>query len=115
MNPKEFRIGNLVKYDGRITKITDVMCDSLNVINCDHSILYEMIEPVEITEDVLRGMGFYSDGLYWKRGAITFNPMDNGVAVDFRWLPLEFSHAHQLQNLIFALTGEEVTFNSKLL
>ena len=124
MTPNQFRIGNLVKYDGKITTVTDVLCDSLNVMNCDHSILYEMIEPVEITEEVLIGMGCefveeynsYTDK-YRFQSVYLFFIKTTKTGVHFRYNKTQqyLPYAHQLQNLIFALTGEEVTLNPELL
>ena len=115
MNPAEFRIGNLVKYDGRIFKLHSIgEYPILDTIEFGAKVVeWKDLEPVEITEDVLIGMGFGRLRYGWLRNRIRFALGGKTVHIDGLWIPNRYPHAHQLQNLIFALTGEEVTLNTE--
>ena len=117
MTPNQFRIGNLVKYDGRIFRLHSIgEYPILDTIEFGAKVVeWKDLEPVEITEEVLRGMGFVYMGYTYWLGAIKIDLGDKKAAVYCNWLPNTFPHAHQLQNLIFSLTGEEVTINTDVL
>ncbi len=101
MTVKELRIGNLILINGKQTEIIHLVCDDD----------YSHFEPIPLTEEWLVRAGFEFDKIdgywyideYWRyffEGDVCF--LGN------------FSHAvdyvHQLQNLYFALTGEELNF-----
>jgi hypothetical protein len=123
MKANELRIGNIVLND-RVENIIVAIAEPLNIvglrtpqgnlINAD----IELIKPIPLTEEWLLKFGFelltdkkegykntsYSHGkipilLYWdgSRLSTTF------------WQGNEMRFVHQLQNLIFALTGTELT------
>ena len=112
MNAKELRIGNYVKdpYDKDI-KLVSVGSDA------------SMIRPIKLDEEWLERFGFeeVKDGStnYWRickdyRFAIdknnghthcSFGDNQNGILFSV------IKHVHQLQNLYFALTGEELELN----
>ncbi|WP_312306591.1 hypothetical protein [Chryseobacterium sp.] len=124
--PQELRIGNLVKYvdDGEIKVINGSAIKYLE--NAQRLFQLFPFEPIELTEEWLLKMGFdllhkgkfrnvydysldhrfgYSDnhGLVYVDSALTF-------------VGNSFSHikfVHQLQNLVFALTGEELTIKEQ--
>ena len=111
MTPNQFRIGNVVKYDGRIFRLHSIgEYPILDTIEFGAKVVeWKDLEPVEITEEVLRGMGFRKSEEYWRRDVFIYD-LDNAmVAMAGNWLyVVTFCHAHQLQNLIFSLTGEEI-------
>ena len=111
MKANELRIGNLVKKGDEM-----FMADFLTI---RMAINYE---PIPLTEEWLIKFGFerndntkLSDSFYWimvGRSELHINP-DNGVL----WIhrnenifnnPCLVKHVHQIQNLYFALTGEEL-------
>lgn len=123
MNAQELRIGNYVnwvdrKSDARILNLADfnIVCDSLN--NNE-----PYFKPIPLTEERLLEFGFeikdknYSlnvggelfryaikDGfVIWKthRNLWQMNEYTNNYT--------QYEYIHQLQNLYFALTGEELT------
>jgi len=127
MKASELRIGNYVKFDNHEDEY-------YKVSGCDISELSdELIDlnasPIQLTEEWLLMFGFIrhhydyaNDVIYIKN--IADNEIDNA---EFEWgvYPNELGsgiqiknrkslkYVHQLQNLYFALTGEELTFKSE--
>jgi hypothetical protein len=127
MKASELRIGNYVKFDNHEDEY-------YKVSGCDISELSdELIDlnasPIPLTEEWLLKFGFIrhhydyaNDVIYIKN--IADNEIDNA---EFEWgvYPNELGsgiqiknrkslkYVHQLQNLYFALTGEELTFKSE--
>jgi hypothetical protein len=120
MKANELRIGNWVTVYPQISiqQVVDVMCDG---INTDKTIRahYGLVEPIPLTEEWLLKFGFEIklDNFNWN-AAIGVNEIgDFKLSLrhtdDFGWFyksrctPIKY--VHQLQNLYFALTGEELT------
>jgi hypothetical protein len=127
MKAIELRIGNYVKFDNHEDEY-------YKVSGCDISELSdELIDlnasPIPLTEEWLLKFGFIrhhydyaNDVIYIKN--IADNEIDNA---EFEWgvYPNELGsgiqiknrkslkYVHEIQNLYFALTGEELTFKSK--
>lgn len=109
INKNELRINNYVKtvYDelGYI-KINEIL-DS--VVNSDKTkgISYSSLNPIKLTEEILLKCGFK-----FKKGYFIYE-MFNIVNIDNVFYcnsnGIYISNLHQLQNLYFALTGEELT------
>lgn len=131
MKANELRIGNLVKHDSFIGFIVSIYKDGVivdftkNPFKIDG---YASIQPIPLTEEWLVKLGFERD----KTGdlSIMINSIDTHlffvVTKDWFYPSLisepEYSnttpsciglnriqYVHQLQNLYFALTGEELT------
>jgi hypothetical protein len=71
-------------------------------------------KPIPLTEEWLLNFGFESDEIEWWNGILSIGICKEGL----RYLPTEqinvrvgivLQHVHQLQNLYFALTNEELT------
>jgi hypothetical protein len=121
---KELRIGNLVDWNGEIAKISQLL--ELEVgFKCGESDLYQNIQPIPLTEEILvnwcgfkKGILFYTilylSNANWhislKDGVYQLNYKEN---TKNQWIPVcrNLKHVHQLQNLYFALTGEELPIN----
>lgn len=126
LTANELRIGNLFYvFDNILSQVDWIQKESVSVLydrqpNLSNGAIvsYGKIQPIPLTEEWLVRMGFekYSDGgdlhgidcFYCKRklkGAISLPDfMFNGF--------IQIKHVHQLQNLYFALTGEELTIKS---
>ena len=97
INPKELRVGNYVQYaDGRAIVVGQLMLGGQNVY-----------QPITLTKE-------------W---FAKFNPQDKIILKDGKYFArftngdfeiLELKHVHQLQNLYFALTKEELILIEKL-
>ena len=116
LSAKELRIGNLVLTKKDLNKeyvITKLSGAIIDYIECE-SILSK---PIPLTEEWLLKFGFKKDnnlytkdfcgGLYSLQLNLDYNGThftyyDGYVVLDF---------IHKLQNLYFALTGEELTIN----
>ncbi len=100
MKANELRIGNYV-YDnlGGVLKIKGISLDS----TLSH------IKPIPLTEEWLLKFGLMSIKTelgFW----------NNGDAIYFSYgfeKSIELKYLHQLQNLYFALTGEELTIGGQ--
>ena len=132
MKANELRIGNLVLYQGyhisTVIGITEPYWGHGIRIHHDGSSVgcaFDMVEPIHLTEEWLYRFGFEVG--YHKLGTSTqkfYSKLwgTNGVeivVVDYHYTGFEYQlsksnykyleYVHQLQNLFFALTGEELT------
>lgn len=132
MEARELRIGNLIRQVDYVTgeticirTVTSINKEGyLNVkskgIENIKSQLLKSFEPIPLTEEILLKCGFdkYSD----HSNEITYLSKDSGYFIqvydnsvyfglnyeDYR---KEVKYLHQLQNLYFALTGQELEIN----
>lgn len=125
MEANELRIGNWVHQFTKIdasnsadfTKDVLVSMETLHIIKGNNS--FFGYEPIPLTEEWLVRFGLidiegiinksFPFGEYVKTssfGGISINYQTNSIQI----MPkIEIKHVHQLQNLYFALTGEELT------
>ena len=121
MEAKELRIGNYVNFlfhkdSGGIKKIEVFMSDIENLIHGGNRSKY--YEPIPLTEEWLVKFGFeledekiyyhldsYED-IYITKTSYSFSIYN---ATHFTNIKQGIKHVHQLQNLYFALTNEELT------
>jgi len=103
MEAKELRIGNWVKLDSGTETI--IRGGGINAIEMQQL----RVEPIPLTEEWLLKFGFYKSNV---TARIDLYPEDDGVYFYFNIDPakrVKIEYVHQLQNLFFALTGEELT------
>lgn len=116
-NGNELRIGNWVRFKHLLCFIITIKQDNCEiqssrlVVNSS----YDFIEPIPLTPEILEKCGFEKGGIYFyfsKFRVVKIANSDN-------WLILlsnhyqhicRLQHLHQLQNLYYALTGEELNF-----
>ena len=114
MKAQELRIGNWVEHDGSLGEVEDIQKNDIGsffdgvYFNC----YIKDLEPIPLTEDWLVKFGFVKEDDFGKI-EFQFNPLvlykqDKIYWSDILWDSLEIKHVHQLQNLYFALTGEEL-------
>jgi len=117
--PQELRMGNFVHspYDGHVVKVN--AADIFLIANGHHR--EARFEPIELTEDWLLKFGFEID--YMNRDILICayygeNPVTKDYILELKntsdgWFYrngyFKIKTVHQLQNLTFALTGEELT------
>lgn len=122
MKATELRIGNLVKLptsDNSEYPYIIVASDYCEC--CNTGIEITSMRPLPLTEEWLVRLGFVGEqtdpeyNRYYNKGDyIVEIPFDNSamtlsnVSEDL-WIPTNIQYVHQLQNLYFALTGEELT------
>ena len=114
----ELRIGNWVFHNGKPLKITNVLNWCVNMEFGEASgdrndeINIDEISPFPVTKEVLVQCGFEISPWGYVRKSLN----DFGVILNLRTFSYEVSgnnsvkiqYLHQLQNLYFALTGEEL-------
>jgi hypothetical protein len=115
MKANELRIGNFIKFseDGTIFTVDSIEEKGLVVQNEQETAWIELeeFEPIHLNEEWLLKFGFIksSDNNYYKDGKFTiYNRFKNFGLIGGLLSWKEFKYAHQLQNLYFALTGEEL-------
>lgn len=120
---KEFRLGNLVMYDGRVFEI-DTIAEEFPTLNTSEFgigvVDWNTIEPIELTDEWLFEFGFEYQSRFDNFNLGNFevynSPVYIGFLLDSIWEAnayVEIHFVHQLQNLYFALTGEELKLKAK--
>tara|TARA_R110000772_G_scaffold176676_2_gene288337 strand:- start:561 stop:989 length:429 start_codon:yes stop_codon:yes gene_type:complete len=140
INSNELRIGNLVWISDNLTLSIYREAQEVNIYNliqldpffaghkAGHKESYIDIEPIPITEEWLVRFGFIKEDEEWKLfpcaeiQIIVFNENNyNGVMFYTRTIHTDYTpiycgsqinNIHQLQNLYFALAGEELKLKS---
>jgi hypothetical protein len=116
MKANELRIGNLIRFNNLIEKekIVTVTGRFLLPFSEDVGDISNYYQPIPLTEEWLLKFGFEKIGEYWYKDRffiemlfgrlnlrITINNAESAYANSVQYV-------HQLQNLYFALTGNEL-------
>jgi len=132
MKASELRIGNLVDLGNRIAKIIEIAhlaCVVVDLEETQDTIEdYERTKPILLTEEWLYKFGFtnidkgdndyitYADSNHdyylqidVRRKDGKYSILDNSFDDLRAFSMVDIMYVHQLQNLYFALTGEELT------
>ena len=123
MDIRELRIGNLVLYGSVVTLVETIGKGGINFNNYPEGysdIDEDWIQPIPITEEWLLKFGFEKrgpvDALYndhWRHPNLnpvfseeTFTALtiDDGIDIAY-----DIKYVHQIQNVFFVLTGQELT------
>jgi hypothetical protein len=126
MKANELRIGNYVNYEQTTHIITSVNMDYsisvwIDINNKEHLYPHKNSElkPIPLTEEWLLRFGWgkgeydseYIDNISLKQEVLSYNLNANMFCIETNCDIMEISHinyVHQLQNLYFALTNEEL-------
>lgn len=118
-NSNELRIGNLLEFSGDYFKVKSI---SQKIVGVDRNKGIVEFKPSELntiplTEEILLSCGFENEtgsifeikidnGWYlnWEQNYIFLNYKENECEISHR----KIEHLHQLQNLYFELTGQEL-------
>ena len=113
MKATELRVGNYVYYADKKTLLK---------INGGHILYPSQIYPIPLTEDILLKCGFievfgvkkeYKIKINKKEDILVYNLIveETSIWTDYGgfYLDNQINYIHQLQNLYFALTGNELT------
>jgi hypothetical protein len=122
---QELRVGNLVMIGMAYCKVLVI---GRTIIETEEAhAKYKNLEPIPITEEVLINNLNFTIGLpdeYCLEGFVDYIKLikdEKNNEWDFYYAPYKgetgtiitsVKHLHQLQNLIFSLSGEELGFNS---
>ena len=115
MKPTELRIGNYVNY---IFKTLSIDAPEYKIKNGADIQLHQsnnLYKPIPLTEQWLKDFGFREDGYRWHKSHPFYIEWFRDWTPDGWWLMKDtetpiclIKYVHQLQNLYFALTGEEL-------
>lgn len=117
MNANELKIGNWISHDKLGTIYINGIsphCGDFKINNVFEWVYLKNCEPIPITEEIFLKFGFKLITLKTKKYMIKdlynepcfFLNKDNSI----RYQNTLIKHVHQLQNLYFALTGEELQY-----
>ena len=125
MNALELRLGNIIKdtrHPERECTVFRLTCGVDFNITYHYSKSNELsyskeninaLQPVPITEEWLRKLGFVAEGINYhtfsKNGSTVLLQTDGRVFYLTTCSDVEFKYVHQLQNLYYAITGNELT------
>jgi hypothetical protein len=115
LQSKELRIGNFIENTD--SQMASYMVVNADVIKQNELKMYASLEPIPLTEEWLLKFGF-EESMSWTyvielQGnlKLVYYLGEKGWSIGFKTYS-DFSnleYVHQLQNLYFALTGEELT------
>jgi len=127
MTPNELRIGNYVEFEGKLYQLASINSDNTIRLKSDDKThknysygsigcyAFRELNPIQLTEEWLLKFGFDYDSdiaLYSKSGYDVCINDDNSISYylgEYGSWYKNITHVHQLQNLYFALTNEELT------
>ena len=123
MKANELRIGNLIRWisTGEIDTVKDILTAGRKH-ECINNVNISDCEPIPMAEEWLDRFGFESYGhiytLHFKNGfALNYNTSLKSWFLSIHSTTTtaisDFKYVHQLQNLYFALTGEEIKIINK--
>lgn len=113
MRANELRLGNWIEFNQPKKGIYTTVTNSTFEWNIE-----KVFRPIQLTEEWLLNFGF-KDNLNFKNvifidSKIAFYNDNNVFTLANHEYNIEIKYVHQLQNLYFALTGEELTLKNEL-
>ena len=115
MKTQELRIGNLVNYkiiddlDERKEwyEVSEIDAEDLLIMDDDY-------QPIPLTDEWLFKFGVLKNNEYPYKFLNGYIKIRNGLFFyKYHLLDIELKYVHQLQNLYFSLTGEELIIENK--
>ena len=118
MKAIELRIGNLVTIDGNVVEIYEIAHGVIEIANGMEPYSINDIEPIPLTKEWLVKFGFEKPSYSWNGDIFHLSewgqsPLNWCVAMNKNGAMLvqKLKYVHQLQNLYYALTNQELTCN----
>lgn len=108
MKATELRIGNHILKNGKLHYVSYKTIRDIISQSVDDTDVYE---PIQITEERLLKFGFIDRGLGDFRRSWLHLIRNSSTSFETNCFFVKIKYLHQLQNLYFALTGEELTIN----
>lgn len=107
---KDLRIGNWIQHNGRFCKVNTIDGWELGLIEAGDSFGPASIyEYIPLTPELLERCGKHIEDLQDLLLIITNNA--GGWMLGVKATGKKIAYVHQLQNLFYALTGEELNIN----
>ena len=119
MKASELMVGNYVEQPGRIGKICEVWQEAVKLDGYNNAYDYNHTKPIPLTEQWLLDFGFETTSIRTyelpnTRGLVIISKMKGEFLIKLNTNTIWIKHIHQLQNLYFALTGEELTLKKNM-
>lgn len=119
INPKELRIGNKVFLQNEVVTIAELEKAGATFEENGFVAVYDYLTPIPLNPEWLQRMSFDQSGEAFELGDL---PIDFKIEKEGDYLywnqselpDVQIKNVHQLQNLYFALTGEELTIKEKV-
>ena len=118
IDPKELRIGNWIKRKGSIFDEANIMITrtNINLFDCNY------FDPIPLTPDVAYKLQVNNAGIthglfemnFYEEFSFTFCKVEPNTILlrhEDVYTGVKLKYLHQLQNLYFALSGEELIVN----
>ena len=126
----ELRLGNSILVNGNIQQVSMITAKTIFAVDAEQGIEHkaseyslEKVEPVPLTNEVLKQCGFlYHDYFkFWQlittgiRSEMDISP--DFEVIDFMRRPIikKLASLHQLQNVYFMLKGRELKLNKNIM
>lgn len=110
MKANELRIGNHIEIDQYPNDRAIVLIE--NGADIDGCIKLNP-KPIPLTEKWLLNFGFEITNNFQTKDRFQTHKQDGIIWFEYGYIVIELKHVHQLQNLYFALTNEELTIKSE--
>lgn len=112
MKANELRLNNYVKHNGNFYQVEEISDEWLQIDNYQLNTELNEIEPIPLTEEILLKCGFFEGQIgYYFLNDITISVEGQVYFGDEETWVAELQYLHQLQNLYFALTNQELEIN----
>ena len=122
MNANELRIGNLVEYFG-IRELIAIKNHKIKLINESEKgnfiiewcpIDSSSLKPIPLTEEILLKLGYNKEGSFYRiKNSRLADALIHNDGIDINVHGVHLTHIkylHELQNLYFALTKKELSY-----
>lgn len=109
MNAKELRIGFYYMYNGSVFEMDRTTLSRILILGDEYE-----YEPIPLTEEWLIKFGFIKNTRFYRHPKTMwdYSLIDNELELFSGWdgdtYTVSCKYVHQLQNLYFALTGQEL-------
>jgi hypothetical protein len=120
MNKKEFRFGNLVKYEGRIFEIDSICSEfpTLNTIEFGVGVVdWNNISPILLRDNLITKAFKEKLDECGIDYATSYRIGSDGIFIMYvsvGFVVVEVEYIHQAQNLLYAITQEELVSEEML-
>jgi hypothetical protein len=118
IKPEELRIGNIILYKSynKPEIVEEIKPISIRTIKGGSHQGIEYFEAIPITKEWMEKLGFTYNDLNGDSGHWQLLPFEilhgeEGYSYDYK---IDLKYIHQLQNLYFSLTGQELTIKEKV-
>lgn len=126
MKASDLRIGNFVQYANDERVFVNLIGKTLEVTACDiFNIEKDGIpfEPIFLTEEWVKKFGFVGVGNHYEKNCFNIYKYKDGMEIELRndeddelfVIGMRCNCVHKLQNLYFAITGEELIIKNESL